>query len=351
MRCVGIGVELDVQCVRWRLTACIVKLSIGVAERAGVSLGTGIEAGIELKIIQIGCNRTGNAVVENNSVGEDCMADAEVEDGGAAAGVAALECWDVGDAILIDIDLGDRVVDADAVEVPLGPEDRNYADACLRMLYLKKGRSAMGSGSVDFEAVEIDAEGREMEIEVLEMHAGIQRFGGLVLYLTEQVGMSAGTVEQEHRDDEAKNDREDNDCADKFRDGEKSMTRGIRWPLLVSVGRMMKESHGKLLECLTDADEILRRLHSGHRIEIVSEIDANGADRRGIAQTDAYVIGVERSEIVKADGREDVAAIIERDDTETLLDGQGDAGFCIDDELLVAAARHIDLRAVWGGLI
>ena len=49
------------------------------------------------------------------------------------------------------------------------------------------------------------------------------------------------------------------------------------------------------LECLAYSDEILqrivlRRAGSGHRIQILAQIEANGTDRRGVAQPDANIV-------------------------------------------------------------
>ncbi len=72
--------------------------------------------------------------------------------------VAALECGKVGDAVLIDEDLRDGVVDANAVEVPFASEDGDDAHACLGMLHLKQRRIGVRSCAIDGEAVEVDAE-------------------------------------------------------------------------------------------------------------------------------------------------------------------------------------------------
>ena len=103
---------------------------------------------------------------------------------------------------------------------------------------------------------------------------------------------------------------------------------------------------GKLLECLADADEGLGRSDAGNGFEVMSEVDANGTDWSGITQTDTDVVRIKRREIVKADARKHIAAVVERNDAEALLDGQRNARFCVDDEQLVAAAGNVDLRAV-----
>lgn len=176
MRGVGIGVELDVERVRWRLASGVVELAIGIPERAGVSLRAGVKAGCELEVGEVGGDGAWLVVVEDNSVGEDGTADAQIEDRRVAAGVAALEGGNIRDAVFVDVDLYHGVVDANAVEVPLSSEDRNDADARLRMLYLKERRIGMRARTVDLEAVEIDAESGEVELEVLKVNAGVQGF-------------------------------------------------------------------------------------------------------------------------------------------------------------------------------
>ena len=52
------------------------------------------------------------------------MTDAEVEDRGVAIGVASLHRGNVRDAVFIDVDLHNGIVDANAVEVPLPARKR-----------------------------------------------------------------------------------------------------------------------------------------------------------------------------------------------------------------------------------
>ena len=46
-----------------------------------------------------------------------------------------------------------------------------------------------------------------------------------------------------------------------------------------------------------------------------------------------------------------ISAVIEGDNAQSFLDGQGDSRFEVDNELLVATAGHVDLRAIGSGLI
>ena len=53
------------------------------------------------------------------------------------------------------------------------------------------------------------------------------------------------------------------------------------------------------------------------------EIDADGADRRGITQTDADVVRVKRSKVMKSNTGKNIASVIERNDVSPFLIGSG----------------------------
>ena len=131
-----------------------------------------VESRVELDIAQIKRNGAGLVVVEDCSIGEDRMPNAQVEDGRIAAAVAALECRKIGDAVLVDEDLRDRIVDANAVEVPFAPKTGNDAHACLGVLHLEQRRIGVWTRAIDGEAIEIDAKRGEMQIEILEVGHG-----------------------------------------------------------------------------------------------------------------------------------------------------------------------------------
>ena len=78
----------------------------------------------------------------------------------------------------------------------------------------------------------------------------------------------------------------------------------------------------------------------------MADVDANGANRSGIAKSDAHRIAVERSEIVKADGGKYVSAIVKSNDAQSLLDQiERIAQLGIQDQQLVAAVGNGDLGA------
>ena len=83
---------------------------------------------------------------------------AKIEYCRVAAVVAALECGKVGDSVLVDIYLRDRIIDANVIEIPLRAENGDDANACLGMLHLEQRRIGVRTGAINREAVEVDAE-------------------------------------------------------------------------------------------------------------------------------------------------------------------------------------------------
>ena len=79
MEGVGVGVELDVDRVRRSLTSGIDDLAIGVAERTGVALWSGIEGRIDFEVVEIGRDCFGLVVIEDNAIGQNGVADAEIK--------------------------------------------------------------------------------------------------------------------------------------------------------------------------------------------------------------------------------------------------------------------------------
>ncbi len=62
-------------------------------------------------------------------------------------------------------------------------------------------------------------------------------------------------------------------------------------------------------------------------IQVVTEVDADGTNGSGVAQTDAHVVAVEVRKVMEADAGEDVASVVEGHDAEAFFDGQRDARF------------------------
>lgn len=102
---------------------------------------------------------------------------------------------------------------------------------------------------------------------------------------------------------------------------------------ITPVGWQETGAHGRpFSECLSDANEILGRGDSWNWIEIAPQVEANGPYRRAIPQSEADVVAVEGSKVVKSDAWKHIAAIIKQNDTQSLLDGQRDTGFGIDQQ-------------------
>src|SRR5580692_2122060 len=101
------------------LVARVVEPCIGIRECSGIFLQETVETRVELDIAQIKRNGARPTVVKDRPIGENRVPNAKVENRRVAAVVAALECRQIGYAVLVDEDLRDGVVDANAVKVPL----------------------------------------------------------------------------------------------------------------------------------------------------------------------------------------------------------------------------------------
>src|ERR1700677_4224432 len=101
------------------------------------------------------------------------------------------------------------------------------------------------------------------------------------------------------------------------------------------------------LERLADAHEILGRLHARDRIQVVTKINPHRTDRRRITQAEAHVVGVQRSEIVKANVGKNISSVVEDRQSQAVFDGlERNARLSVQDETLVASAGHLDVGAV-----
>ncbi len=148
----------------------------------GVARCLGIEAGAEIEIVQVCIESAALVVVIRFAAVEDGVANAEVEDGGVAARLAAaLKGGDVGDAMRVHIDANNGAVERDAVEVPLALEDRHNANGCLGVVELQQGRVCIGCGPFDGQTVQIELEHGEVQCVVLQVDRDTQGFGGLLL--------------------------------------------------------------------------------------------------------------------------------------------------------------------------
>src|SRR6266700_2795894 len=71
-------------------------------------------------------------------------------------------------------------------------------------------------------------------------------------------------------------------------------------------------------------------------------VDPDRTDRRGIAQTGAYAVGVLRAEAAKPDAAEDVAAIVKNRSAEFAHDLERKAQLGVQDDQLRTAKGHAD---------
>ena len=162
----------------------------------------------------------------------------------------------------IDEDLRDRIVDANAIEVPFAPEDRDDAHACLGMLHLEQRRLGMRTGAINGDAIEVNAECGEMEVEVLQMYGDAETLSSLLLNQVNEIRVTARTVHQNCQNDSTEKNGKHNDHAEEPCCGEQGASEGPTdlWFAGITAAANGTEQLAREIssECLADADEVLR---------------------------------------------------------------------------------------------
>src|SRR5439155_15988505 len=80
-------------------------------------------------------------------------------------------------------------------------------------------------------------------------------------------------------------------------------------------------------------------------IQVVTDIDANRSDRRGVTQSETDGVGVVRHDVSEANVVVDIPAVVEDRETEILLDGQRKSKFRVQNKQLFATGRNADETA------
>ncbi len=191
------GIKFNVKSMRGRLVAGVVEASVRIGERSGVFLQKAVEGGIELDIAEIERERAGSIVVENRPVCEHRMANAEIEYGRVLLLLLLLNVGRLETPFLSTKICATGLSTRMFVEVPFAPKDRDDANACLGVLHLEQWRRAMRACAIDGEAVEINAERSEMEVEVLKMYRDAKTLSGFLLDEVDEICVSARTVHQQ----------------------------------------------------------------------------------------------------------------------------------------------------------
>ena len=97
-------------------------------------------------------------------------------------------------------------------------------------------------------------------------------------------------------------------------------------------------------KCLTKRNKDLCSLDSGDGVQVVSDINANGSNRSGVAHAESYSIGIVGSEVAEPDVPKHVSSVIKGSYAEAFLEWNGYAELRIDNEQLASTRRHPDER-------
>ena len=137
----------------------------------------------------------------------------------------------------------------------------------------------MRTRAIHGEAVEVDAERRQMQVKILQVDPRSETLSRFFLNEVDEIGMSTGAIHEERKNRGTKQNWKMittaihlavrsrgrlNDRCGWISRGSKSPE--DRWMIVT----------GNSSECLADADEVLRWVHSRDGIQILSEVDAQG---------------------------------------------------------------------------
>ena len=136
-------------------------------------------------------------VVVDLALVEDGAADAQIEDAGVALGIARRRRGNVGDAVLVHQHLHHGVVELHGGEIPLHVQQADDAHTHVSMLKLEDGRVRIGAGAVHGQAVDVQAERREMQGEILQRYLSVQLLTGDAVDLGQDVVVESLAVEQD----------------------------------------------------------------------------------------------------------------------------------------------------------
>ncbi len=114
----------------------------------------------------------------------------------AAAATRVFDRRDIRYAVLIDEDLHNRVIDAHIAQIPCPPEKRYDANSCLGVLHLKQRRIWIRTCSIHCDSIQVEAQRRQVQSEVLQMHASTKFLAGLLLHGGDEVLMKRGAINQ-----------------------------------------------------------------------------------------------------------------------------------------------------------
>src|ERR1700722_9974086 len=124
------------------------------------------------------------------------MTDAKVEHRCVAL-PTALDGWKIRDAVRVEEYVHNGMIELKAGEVPGSALDRDNANARLRMIQLEERRSRIWIRSVDRDPIEIHAQVRQIQSEVLQLHAHAEAFRGFRFRLLNQVIVKIRIIEKD----------------------------------------------------------------------------------------------------------------------------------------------------------
>ena len=188
--------------------------------------------------MKVGGKRSRLVVVKDFAMIEHGASNAQIEDAGVAVAAAAFDGGNVGVAVLVDKHLHHGLIDSNVVEVPLPLKDGYDADACQSVPYLEQGRACIGTRSVDRNAINVQAQVRQVEGIVLNLDADAESLLRLLLGGAQDVVVKSGAMQQDRNDDDRQQEKDGRDCVEP--------PGGFDQPLITPAGKLIARTLGMI---------------------------------------------------------------------------------------------------------
>jgi hypothetical protein len=115
------------------------------------------------------------------------MTDTKIENTGVAAAIGLLEHRNVRNAVIVNKDARNGAIDPQVIEVPCSVKDGNNAHSCFNVIDMEKRRVGIWVCSIYRDPVQIDAQRRQVQSEVLQLDANTKALARVRLYCANDI--------------------------------------------------------------------------------------------------------------------------------------------------------------------
>src|SRR5581483_8027193 len=218
-----------------------------------------------------------------------------------------------------------RMLDEEFLQRDLTMERGNNLGPNRQLIRMQQRRLAGAFGTAHRDVVQVGSKGRQLEIQSSDLSSSPGRLIRLLDDLADRETLKACRPQVKISRNRRYNQHDCQSC-------EGPSDRACYF-------------HNAILKSLPDRDVVLQRMNAGNRIQIASDIEADGPNRSGVAQANSYRVGVIVDEAAEVDRAIDVSPVVEDDPAQRLVDVQRETEFRVQDQELPPAHRHGHIHA------